>query len=56
MHALGRREPGGQPWSGPRDDDSGTWFLNQAQTLSEAGLVSLYEELIGIAAPAGTTA
>ncbi|MGH8973244.1 MAG: SDR family oxidoreductase [Acidimicrobiia bacterium] len=37
-------------------DDSGRWFLNEAQTRTEAEMVSLYEELIGIAAPVGTTA
>ena len=36
--------------------DSGKWFLNQAQTLTEAEMTSLYEELIGITAPVGTTA
>jgi NAD(P)-dependent dehydrogenase (short-subunit alcohol dehydrogenase family) len=36
--------------------DSAKWFLNQAQTLTEAEMISLYEELIGITAPVGATA
>jgi hypothetical protein len=30
------------------------WFLDQAQTRSEADMFSLYRELIGIAEPVGT--
>jgi NAD(P)-dependent dehydrogenase (short-subunit alcohol dehydrogenase family) len=36
--------------------ESAHWFLDQAQTRSEADMYSLYRELIGIAAPVGAPA